>query len=74
YINNILFDYLNDFYIIYLDNIFIYSKNKLEYKEYIKKANLKKYKFRVKYIKYLDFIIIIDSIKVNLEKVFIVVN
>jgi hypothetical protein len=38
YINNILFDYLNDFYIAYLDNIIIYFKNKLEYKEHIYKV------------------------------------
>ena len=38
YINNILFNYLNDFYTAYLDNIMIYSKNKLEYKEYIHKV------------------------------------
>jgi hypothetical protein len=36
--NNVLFDYLDDFYTIYLDNILIYSKNKLEYKIYIKKV------------------------------------
>jgi hypothetical protein len=34
----VLFDYLNNFYIAYLDNIIIYSKNKLEYKEYIYKV------------------------------------
>ena len=38
YINDILFNYLNDFYIAYLDNIIIYSKNKLEYKKYIYKV------------------------------------
>jgi hypothetical protein len=38
YINNILFNYLNDFYTAYLDNIIIYSKNKLEHKEYIYKV------------------------------------
>ncbi|KIN02429.1 hypothetical protein OIDMADRAFT_121807, partial [Oidiodendron maius Zn] len=73
-INNILLDYLDNFYTTYLNNILIYFKNKLDYKEYIKKTNLKKYKFRIKYTKYLDFIITIDSIKVNLEKVSIVVN
>ena len=31
YINNILFNYLNNFYIVYLDDIIIYFKNKLEY-------------------------------------------
>jgi len=38
YINNVLFNYLNDFYIAYLDNIIIYSKNKLEHKEHIHKV------------------------------------
>ena len=35
YINNILFNYLNDFCIAYLNNIIIYSKDKLEYKGYV---------------------------------------
>ena len=38
YINDVLFNYLNDFYIVYLDNIIIYFKNELEYKEYIYKV------------------------------------
>ena len=38
YINNILFDYLNDFYIVYLDDIIIYLSDPLEYKLYIKKV------------------------------------
>jgi hypothetical protein len=36
--NNVLFNYLNDFYIAYLDNILIYSDNELEYELYIKKV------------------------------------
>ena len=36
--NDILFNYLNDFYIAYLDDILIYSDNKLEYELYIKKV------------------------------------
>jgi hypothetical protein len=36
--NDILFDYLDDFYTIYLDDILIYSNNELEHKEYIKKV------------------------------------
>ena len=31
YINNVLFNYLNKFYIVYLDNILIYLDNKLKY-------------------------------------------
>jgi len=38
YINNVLFNYLDDFYIAYLNNIIIYSKNKLKYKKYIYKV------------------------------------
>jgi hypothetical protein len=36
--NNVLFNYLNDFYIAYLDNILIYSNNELEHELYIKKV------------------------------------
>ena len=38
YINDILFNYLNNFYTAYLDNIIIYSKNELEYKKYVRKV------------------------------------
>jgi len=38
YINNILFDYLNNFYTAYLDDIIIYSKNKLEHKKHVYKV------------------------------------
>ena len=38
YINNILFNYLNKFYIVYLDDILIYLDNKLKHQVYIKKA------------------------------------
>ncbi|OCK94219.1 uncharacterized protein K441DRAFT_477207, partial [Cenococcum geophilum 1.58] len=68
-INNVLFNYLNNFYTAYLDNIIIYLENELEYKEYVYKANIKKLKFSVKRIKYLGFIISIDGIKANLEKI-----
>ena len=36
--NNILFDYLDDFCIAYLDDILIYSDNKLEHEQYIRKV------------------------------------
>ncbi|OCK92741.1 uncharacterized protein K441DRAFT_569460, partial [Cenococcum geophilum 1.58] len=71
-INNILFNYLNDFYTAYLDNIIIYFKNKLEYKEHVYKINIKQLKFSVKRIKYLGFIISIDGIKANLEKMAVI--
>ncbi len=33
-----LFNYLDDFYTTYLDNILIYLDNELEYKHYVKKV------------------------------------
>jgi hypothetical protein len=36
--NNVLFDYLDDFCTAYLDNILIYSENKLEHKEHVYKV------------------------------------
>jgi hypothetical protein len=37
-INEILHLYLDIFYIIYIDNILVYSNDLLEYKEYVKKV------------------------------------
>ena len=36
--NNILINYLDEFYITYLDDILIYSKDPLEYDEYMYKV------------------------------------
>jgi len=38
YINDIFFDYLNDFCTAYLDNIIIYFKNELKHKEHVRKV------------------------------------
>jgi hypothetical protein len=40
----VLFNYLDDFYIVYLDDILIYLDNKLEYRDYIYKVLLRLYK------------------------------
>ena len=85
YINNILFNYLNEFCTVYLDNILIYLDNKLKHKVHVKKVlerlwniglqvNIKKYKFRVKYIKYFRFIISTKEIEVDFKKVKIIYN
>jgi hypothetical protein len=34
--NNVLFDYLDDFYIVYLDDILIYSDDPLEHEIYVR--------------------------------------
>jgi hypothetical protein len=36
--NNILFEYLDDFYTAYLDDIIIYSEDPLQHQEYIRKV------------------------------------
>ena len=36
--NNVLFDYLDNFYIAYLDDILIYLEDPLEYDKYIWKV------------------------------------
>jgi hypothetical protein len=83
--NNVLFDYLDDFYTTYLNNILIYSDDPLEYEIYIRlvlqklrdtslQADIKKYEFNITRTKYLGFIILTNSISIDLEKVFIIQN
>ena len=73
-------EYLDNFYIAYLDNILIYSKNPQEHKEYIKKvlwrlqvtglqADIKKYEFSVERTKYLGYILTTKGLEVNPDKV-----
>ena len=38
YINDVLFDYLNEFCTVYLDNILIYLDNELKHQVYVKKV------------------------------------
>ena len=64
----------------YLDDILIYSSNELEHEAHVKQvveqlqaaglqADIKKCEFSVKRTKYLGFIILTDSIRVDLDKV-----
>jgi len=81
--NDVLFDYLDDFVTAYLDDILIYSEDPLEHEMHVKKvlqrlqdaglqADIKKCEFGVKRTKYLGFIILTDSIEVDPEKVSVV--
>ena len=83
--NDVLFNYLDDFCTAYLDDILIYSDNELEHKHYVKKVlewlrgtglqiDLKKYEFYVTCTKYLSFIISTNSIEVDLDKISVVKN
>jgi hypothetical protein len=85
FINNVLFDYLNNFYTAYLDDILIYSKNELNYQEHVYKvllrlrevglqADIKKSEFNVYCTKYLGFFVSTKGIKVDLEKTVTIYN
>src|SRR5438045_8302284 len=76
YINNLLCEFLDVFVIMYIDNILIYSSMLFKHQKhvhmiikYLKKAdlqcNIKKCKFYVTEVTYLDLIISHDDIKIN---------
>ena len=84
-INYILEEYLDNFIIVYLDNIIIYLNSKKEYKEYIKqvlrglyKKNIpviiKKCKFYTKKTDFIEFIIKLRQISINPKKIKAIVN
>jgi hypothetical protein len=83
YINNVLFDYLNDFCIAYLNDILIYSDNKLNHKQHVKKVlerlrytslqiDLKKCEFHVTRTKYLSFVISTNDVEVDPDKISVI--
>ena len=80
-----LIKYLNNFCIVYLNNILIYLENLFNYIEHVCKvllrlckvrlqANIKKCKFNVTCTKYLRFVISTKGVKVNLKKVKAICN
>jgi hypothetical protein len=80
YINRIIARLLNNFVVVYLNNILIYFKKGKDYKNYIRQVlkrlrkhkfytKLFKYEFCVKQIKYLRFIITAKKVKPNLARV-----
>ena len=85
YINDVFWDFINDFVQCYLNNIFIYSKTRKQHVKYVKtilerfrdidlQVNIIKNEFFVKKIFFLDVILSIDSIRINLKKIRIVVD
>ena len=84
-INYILKEHLDDFIIIYLNNIIIYLNNKKEHEEYIKwvlsrlyKENMpvviKKCKFHTKKTDFVGFIIELRQISIDLKKIKAIIN
>ena len=83
YMNDVLFDYLDDFCTAYLDDIIIYLDNELEYTEHVRKVlqrllkaglyvDIQKSEFKVKKTKFLGFIIGTEGIEVDPEKVSVI--
>ena len=83
FINETLRKYLDNFCIVYLNDILIYSNNFEKHQKHVHKVldklrkehiylNIKKCQFNVIKVKYLELIIIIEDIKMNFEKVKII--
>ena len=83
--NYILKEYLDNFVIIYLNNIIIYLNSEKEYKEYIKWVLKKLYKedipviikkceFHTRKTNFIGFIIKLKQISINPKKIKAIVN
>ena len=84
-INSVLGEYLDEFIIVYLNNIIIYSNSKKKYFQYIewvlqrladKKmlVAIKKYEFYIIKTKFYRFIIKLGKLSINLKKIKAIVN
>jgi Reverse transcriptase (RNA-dependent DNA polymerase) len=84
-INNILREYLDDFVVAYLDDIFIYSKNEKKHTGHVIKVletlkrtelkiNGKKSTFHQTEVKFLKYILTTTDVKINPEKVKTILN
>ena len=85
FINDILHDFLNVFCIAYMNDILIYSNSKKKHTQHVYQIlkrlkvvelqiDIEKCKFSIIKIKYLSLIIIIHEIKMNSEKINVIMN
>ncbi len=83
YINKILTELLNDFYVIYLNDILIFFVEKTDHVDHVKQilkrlrkfklyASLKKYEFFITKVNFLEFVIFTESISMNSSRVDII--
>ncbi len=85
YMNDILWNFLNDFYQVYLDDILIYSKTQQKHKQHVKmilnrlqkadlQMNIWKCEFNVEEIIFLEVIVSKQDLRMNFIKVKVIVN
>ncbi len=85
YMNDVLWDFLNDFCQVYLDDILIYSKMRKKHRAYVKlvlsqlceaelQMNIWKCKFNVKETVFLEVIVSELDLCMNLSKVTVIVS
>ncbi len=85
YMNDVLWNFLNDFYQVYLNDIFIYNKIRKKHKNHVKlvlswlheaelQMNIQKCKFNVKEIVFLEVIISKLNFCMNFSKVTVIVS
>ncbi len=83
YINKILTKFLNDFCIVYLNNILIFFVEKIDHVDHVKQilkklrkfklyASLKKCEFFITKVNFLEFVIFTESISMNSSRVDII--
>ncbi len=85
YMNDVLWDFLNDFCQVYLDDILIYSKTQREHRKHVKiilsrlqeadlQMNIWKCEFNVEEIVFLEVIVSEQDLRMNFIKVKVIVN
>ncbi len=85
YMNNVLWDFLNDFCQVYLNDILIYSKTRKKHRDHVKlvlnrlreaelQMNIQKCKFNVKETVFLEVIVSELDLRMNFSKVTVIVS
>ncbi len=85
YINDVLWNFLNDFCQVYLDDILIYSKTRKKHRDHVKlvlrrlreaelQMNFRKCKFDVEETVFLEVIVSELGLRMNLSKVTVIVS
>ena len=83
YMNNVLFEYFNDFAQAYFDDVFIYNKIRKKHIEHVRKIlkklidvdlqmNIEKCEFYVQKINFLNVFLFTESIRINFLKIQII--